>query len=304
MSSTITTGLNPNYLKAGQVIRDVRKDVESKNWRGKTYVELCNYVEDSIRGKGAEPAFPCNVCADGTAAHYTAEIDDTRVVPEETILKVDLGAHVEGYVADSAVTLCYRDDLYDLVDATRSALVEAMKVIKSGGRTAEVGRVVEAYASRRGYLPISNLSGHSLDQYIVHSGTTVPNVWSPSPSVFKEDRAYAVEPFFTTSGGSGVVVEGKSENIFALVTRKKIKDPKLNNLVETIWNRRKTLPFAARWFLEDYENNGDQVNSALKQLVKLRVIRSYPELVEARGTPVAQAEHTIATTAAGYLILT
>jgi len=302
LSSTITTGLNPNYLKAGQVIRGVRKDVESRDWRGKPYLELCNYVESAIRAKGAEPAFPCNLCADEVAAHYTAEINDERMVPQETILKVDLGAHVDGYVADSAVTLCYRDELYDLVDATRSALMEALKVIKSGGRTTEVGRVVEVYASRRGYVPISNLSGHSLDQYIVHSGTTVPNVWSPSPAVFREDRAYAIEPFFTTSGGSGVVVEGKSENIFGLVSRKKIKDSKLNNLLEAIWTKRKTLPFAARWFVEDF-GKGD-VNAALKELVKLRVIRSYPELIEARGTPVAQAEHTIATTASGYLILT
>lgn len=291
-----------DYVKAGSVCRQVKKDIEARDWQGKSYSELCNFVESSIVNLGAKPAFPCNVCANESAAHYTAEIDDQKVVPHNSILKVDLGAHVDGFIADTAVTLCYNDDLLDMAEATKSALAEALKVIRQGTRTSDVGKVVESYAARRGYKPISNLSGHMLEQYVIHAGTSVPNVWSPSFASFKQGHFYAVEPFFTTSEGSGVVVEGSSENIFALVARKNTKDQKLNNFLDAVWNDRKTLPFAARWYEQQFSKKA--LAEFIPKLVKMRLIHGYAELVEAKAQPVAQAEHTVAVNAGGHTILT
>jgi methionyl aminopeptidase len=290
------------YTKAGAICRQVKKEVEARNWEGKSYLELCNFVESSIMNMGAKPAFPCNICANESAAHYTAEIDDQKEVPHNSILKVDLGAEIEGFIADTAVTLCYNDELLDMAEATKSALGEALKVIKGGARTSDVGRVVEAYASRRGYRPISNLSGHMLDQYVIHAGTSVPNIWSPSFSSFKDGKFYAVEPFFTTSKGSGIVVEGTSENIFALVARKNTKDQQLNRFLEVVWNDRKTLPFATRWYEKDFPKKA--LREIIPKLLKLKLVHGYAELVEAKAEPVAQAEHTVAVNAGGYSILT
>ncbi|MGI0092169.1 MAG: type II methionyl aminopeptidase [Nitrososphaerales archaeon] len=303
MSKIASHTINPNYLKAGEISREIKKDVEARSWEGKTCLEICEFVEGEIRRRGAQPAFPCNVCANESAAHYSAEIEDNKVVPENSLLKVDIGVQIDGYIADTAVTLCYNDDLIDMVEATKSALGEALKVVKSGARTSEVGRVVESYASKRGYLPISNLSGHALEQYVVHAGTSVPNVWSPSLISFKKDKVYAIEPFFTTSQGSGIVIEGKPENIFSLVSRKNTKEQELNKFLEVIWNKCRTLPFSPRWFQEEFPTKS-RVNEMLSRLVKMKVVRSYPELVEARGEPVAQAEHTIATLASGFLVIT
>ncbi len=290
------------YVKAGSICRQVKKDVEARNWEGKMYTEVCDFVEKSIENLGGKPAFPCNVCANESAAHYTAEIDDQKEVPHNSILKVDLGAHIDGCIADTAVTLCYNDELLDMAEATKSALGEALKVIKGGARTSDVGRVVEAYASRRGYLPISNLSGHMLEKYIIHAGTSVPNVWSPSFSSFKQGHFYAVEPFFTTSEGSGIVVEGSSENIFGLVARKNTKDQELNRFLEVVWNDRKTLPFAARWYEEEFSKK--KLSEIIPKLVKMKLVHGYAELVEAKAQPVAQAEHTVAVNAGGFSILT
>lgn len=290
------------YVKAGSICRQVKKDVEARNWEGKSYLELCDFVENGIKNLGAAPAFPCNVCANESAAHYTAEIDDQKTVPHNSILKVDLGAHIDGFIADTAVTLCYNEELLDMAEATKSALNEALKVIKDGARTSDVGRVVEAYALRRGYLPISNLSGHMLDKYVIHAGTSVPNVWSPSFSSFKQGRFYAVEPFFTSSSGSGVVVEGSSENIFALVARKNTKDQELNKFLDAVWNDRKTLPFAARWYESQFPKK--KLLEIIPRLVKMKLVHGYAELVEAKAQPVAQAEHTVAVNAGGFSILT
>jgi methionyl aminopeptidase len=298
----MTPGINPSYNRAGQISREIKKGVESRDWRGKSYSELCEFVESSARNLGGGPAFPCNVCVNESAAHYTAEIEDSKVVPQDALLKVDIGVQVDGYIADTAVTLCYNNDLFDMAEATKSALAEALKGIKVGARTSDVGRIVESYAARRGYRPISNLSGHSLEQYVVHAGTSVPNVWSPSPSSFKQDKVYAVEPFLTTSAGSGIVVEGTNENIFGLVARKKTKDAKLNSFLDTIWAKCNSLPFAARWFTKEYPKS--QIGEMIKSLTKLRLVHPYPELLEAKGEPVAQAEHTVTPTVTGMQILT
>ena len=302
MSIQSSSQIDRRFVLAGEITRQVKKEVESKDWRKRSYVEICEFVEGEIRKRNAQPAFPCNVCTNEIAAHYTAEIDDTKTVPENALLKVDIGAQVEGFPADSAVTLCYNEDLLDMTEATRAALSEALKGIHVGGKTGDVGEIVERYAAKRGYVPIQNLAGHSLEQYTVHAGVSVPNVWSPSSHTFKQDKVYAIEPFFTTSDGSGIVVEGRNRNIYALVTRKRIKDQKLNEFMDLIWNKCRTLPFAARWFTEEYPKQ--EIHSMLAALLKMRLVRSYPELIEAKGKPVAQAEHTVSPTAQGIVVLT
>jgi methionyl aminopeptidase len=297
-----TQGINQNYLKAGEISKEIKRGIEARTWEGKSYLEICEFVEGEARRLGGAPAFPCNVCANETAAHYTADIEDSTMVPEASLLKVDVGVHVEGYIADTAVTLCYNEDLIDLAEATKAALAEALKAVRAGARTSDVGRIVDAYAHRRGYLPIANLSGHALEQYVVHAGTSVPNVWSPSPASFKQDKAYAIEPFFTTHEGSGMVVEGKSENIYGLVARKNTKDAELNRFLDTVWDKCKSLPFTIRWFQEDFPKN--KLKQIVGRLVNMRLVRSYPVLVEAKKCPVAQAEHTVAVTSTGFIVLT
>src|SRR5580700_10082704 len=148
-------------LEAGRITREVRGLVESKgDWRNKTYLELCDFVEENMRRLGSEPAFPTNVCADSSAAHNTAEVEDPRIIDESTgLLKVDLGAHVNGFPADTSTTLCYDDNLLDLLAAVKASNLVALSVIRAETKTNEVGKVVEALAARRGYVPISNLSG-------------------------------------------------------------------------------------------------------------------------------------------------
>jgi methionyl aminopeptidase len=294
--------IQDKYDRSGQITRDTRKRVESMDWRGKSYLEICEFAEGEIRHMGGEPAFPVNVCANESAAHYTAEIGDKTTVAQDALLKVDLGTHIDGYVTDTSVTICYNDSLFDLTEATKTSLNEAIKGVSLGVKTGDIGKIVEAYASRRGYIPIENLSGHSLDQYVVHAGSSVPNVWSVSNSTFRLNQVYAIEPFFTTSNGSGIVIEGRNRNIFSLVTRKRTKDARLDELLELIWKTRRTLPFAARWFSEYYSK--EALDSMLSKMLKMRLVHAYPELLESKGTPIAQSEHTIRVTNTGPVVLT
>ena len=290
------------YEKAGKIAGEVREDVRNKNWVGHTVEEICQYVESEIIKKGAKCAFPVNTSINEIAAHYTAEPNDPKTISDTDLVKIDLGAQINGFIADTAVTVNYNPKYDALVQTAENALQVAMSMIKSGIKSKDVGRSIHKTIRDVGFKPIVNLSGHSLDQYTIHAGKTVPNTWTIGSFTFSENEAFACEPFVTTREGLGYVRNGKIKNIFALVSRKKTKDEDANKLLEYIWTNFNMLPFALRWILKEWEEK--EARKLLEFLEKKKVVHSYPILVEANGEPVAQAEHTFIPTTTGVNITT
>ena len=290
------------YEKAGKIAGEVREDVRNKNWVGHTVEEICQYVESEIIKKGAKCAFPVNTSINEIAAHYTAEPNDPKTISDTDLVKIDLGAQINGFIADTAVTVNYNPKYDTLVQTAENALQVAMSMIKSGIKSKDVGRSIHKTIQDVGFKPIVNLSGHSLDQYTIHAGKTVPNTWTIGSFTFSENEAFACEPFVTTREGLGYVRNGKIKNIFALVSRKKTKDEDANKLLEYIWTNFNMLPFALRWILKEWEEK--EARKLLEFLEKKKVVHSYPILVEANGEPVAQAEHTFIPTTTGVNVTT
>jgi len=242
-----------DYLKAGKIAGEVRENVRKKNWVGSTLLEICEYVESEIIKRGAKCAFPVNTSFNEVAAHYTAEPNDPKTVSDTDLVKIDLGAQINGYIADTAVTVNYDPQYDSLVQAAENALQSAMSMIKVGVKSKDVGRKIQNTIMDMGFKPIANLSGHSLDQYTIHAGKTVPNMWSIGSFDFSEDEAYACEPFVTAKNGLGFVRNGKIKNIFALSSRKMTKDDEADKLLEFIWDNFNMLPFALRWIVKEWE---------------------------------------------------
>ena len=279
-----------DYISAGKIASEVRENARKKYYVGSTLLEICESIEKEIEQKGGKCAFPVNTSLNEIAAHYTAEPNDDRVVKDGDILKIDLGVQINGYIADTAVTVCY-DPKYDyLVQAAEAALREAISIIRIGTKSSGVGKIIENTVKQMGGIPIANLSGHSLEQYTIHAGKSVPNIWSIGSFSFQATEAYACEPFVTTTEGLGFVREGNTRNIFSLVTRKRIKDDGANKLIDFIWNKFNMLPFALRWLIPEWDEK--TVRNLLEKLVQQKIVRSYPILIEANSQRVAQAEHT------------
>lgn len=291
-----------DYIKAGKIAAEVRENVRKKNWVGITLEEICEEVEGEILKRGAKRAFPVNASVNEVAAHYTAEPNDEKIVGEMDLVKIDLGVQINGYIADTAVTVCYDPQYDNLVQAAEDALSNAVSMIKIGVKSSDVGRTIEKTIKQLGFKPIMNLSGHSLAQYTIHAGKSIPNVWSIGSFSFKGDQAYACEPFVTTAEGSGVVEEGPVRNIFALGSRKRTKNDEADRLQEYIWSNFNMLPFALRWLLKDWEEK--KARELLEILIKKKVVHAYPVLVERNGQRVAQAEHTFIPTENGVTITT
>lgn len=280
------------YLKAGKIASEQREKTRKKDHVGCTLLMICESIEREIKESGGTPAFPVNVSLNDIAAHYTAEPNDETTVNENDILKVDIGVHVEGYIADTAVTVSYDPRQEALIKSAENALNEAVRIARVNTKASEIGNLIENTISKMGFKPIQNLSGHSLAQYTIHAGKSIPNIRTIGPSFgLSSNQAYAIEPFVTVNDGQGVVYEGNTRNIFAIISRKPTKDQNIDKFLTYLWNKFRTLPFALRWILDSYEEI--EARRMLDVLVKKRNVHAYPTLIEGNNKLVAQAEHTI-----------
>lgn len=281
-----------NYIKAGKIASQVREYARTQDHTGRSLSEICNDIEQEIFKKGGEPAFPVNVSLNDIAAHYTAVPNDPLIVKNTDVLKIDVGVHIDGYIADTAVTVSYDTKYQNMIDIAERALDEAIGISRSNTRVSDIGRIIEKTITKYGCKPIQNLSGHSLERYTIHAGKSIPNIWTIGHSFnLSVNNVYAIEPFVTTNDGQGVVYEGKIKNIFGIGSRKRTKEQKTDDFLEYLWNKFKTLPFALRWIVDEYEEK--EALSLLEILVKKKNVHAYPILVEGANRIVVQAEHTI-----------
>jgi len=267
-----------------------------------SYLEACELVEKEIRDRGGKPAFPVGIGVNQVTAHYAPGEDDESVFRESDLIKVDFGVHVDGYVTDTAVSLTFNPDYDLMLDATQRALNVAISAAKSGARTGDIGGEVQKEASRFGFKTIQNLTGHTLDRYVVHAGKSIPNLYMPGTPSLRKGDVFAIEPFLTLGRAAGYVVDGPRQTIFSLVARKKTGSADLDAFVARVWDDRKTLPFTTRWYSDGV--GAKKAKEIVSKLVAKRVMRAYQVLVEASGCPVAQFEHTMALDEGGLQILT
>ncbi len=290
------------YRKSGSITSQVRSLVAKKVAPGMSYVEVCDFVEAEVRARGGEPAFPTGIGVNQVTAHYAPQRGDASVFRESDLVKVDFGVHVDGYVTDTAVSVTSNPQHELLLEAAQKALEAAMAAVRRDPRAGEVGREIRREAERFGLKTIQNLTGHTVDRYVVHAGKSIPNLYVPGMQTLKKGDVFAIEPFVTLGTAAGYVVDGDTETIFAIVARKKTGHREADAFADRVWEERKTLPFTPRWYGEEF--GGKRLKDILGTLTSKKVVRSYPTLVEASGSPVAQFEHTMALAEEGLVVLT
>ncbi len=286
-------------LKAGQIAKQVREFAKTIVKPGLPLLEIAEKIEDKIKELGGKPAFPTNLSIDNIAAHYTpSHNDETKA---HGLLKIDFGVHVDGWIADTAfsIDLENNDENKKLIQAAEEAVNNALDLIGNhsrggrGGIVAEtltlskIGQTIEETIESRGFSPVINLSGHSMEQYDLHAGITIPNI-DDEKNISLTSGLYAIEPFSTN--GSGKVHDGAQSGIYMLINEKNTRSPIAREVLEFISEEYQTLPFCSRWIVKEL---GTKALFGLRELEKNNIIHHFAQLVETPGSKVAQAEHTI-----------
>lgn len=279
-----------NYLKSAEIMKQAQAVGRAEAKPGVKLLDLAEKIEAKIKELGGEPAFPVNLSRNQEAAHFTPTINSTEFIGEKDVLKVDIGVHVDGFITDTAFTLDFGGQNADLLEASEAALQAAIAKVKAGVSVREIGKAIAFEIRGRGYEPISNLSGHSLQQYVLHAGEEIPNIEQGS-YVLREDDVFAIEPFATT--GKGKVADSDFVQIYSIVGEKRVRLPTSRAIFEATAEAYRLLPFTPRWLSKDFEVEGASFRLALRDLEKQEVLEAYPGLVESSGGIVSQAESTV-----------
>src|SRR3989344_2357262 len=116
------------YIEAGKILAEVRRDIWKEIKPGMLILNLANKIENEIIKRGGQISFPVNISIDDQTAHYTPTFDDKREIKENDLVKIDIGTHIDGYSADSALTYCFTKN--KLIESVNRALEAATKIIK------------------------------------------------------------------------------------------------------------------------------------------------------------------------------
>ena len=283
-----------SYLSAGRIAAEILADGAKMIRIGASFLETVESIEARVEEQGAGLAFPLNLSINEDAAHDTASPGDTRVFESGDMVKLDLGVELDGYIADSATTVDLGSNAL-LVEASEQALEQAIARVRPGATVGELGTAIQYEIERRGFRPVSNLTGHGLGRFTIHCPPTIPNIGINGGPVLGEGMVFAIEPFATT--GTGRVGEKAKKEIYSQISNKPVRMPVGRRVMEQIRDRR-GLPFARRWL------HDAKTDLALPPLVRSGNLHVYPVLADTAGSLVSQHEHTVIVTAEGCIVTT
>lgn len=287
------------WRQAGSLASEALKFGKSIIENKKSMLDVTEKIENYVRDKGGELAFPTNLAINNVGAHWTPSSKSEEKFCEGDLVKLDVGVHIEGYIGDNALTIEIGTDKYKrMIEASREALNKAVEISAAGISVGVIGHAVQETIERYGYRPIANLTGHQIKRYNLHSGVSIPSVRERGGPVLKTGDIVAIEPFVTD--GAGRVGGKRNSNIYHLRQIRNIRDEKATELMIEIRDRYKGLPFAERWlhtFQKDATKN-------LQKLIRAGIVSYYPVLDELGKGMVAQSEHTLMITSSGNEVLT
>lgn len=279
--------IKQKYFQAGKIAAEALQYGKLLITPGASVKEILVAVEKKIGELGGKMAFPPQISLNEFAAHSCSDLNDATILKDQ-LVKLDVGVHIEGYIADTALTVDLSGKYESLVKASQEALENALKIAKPGVTLGEIGRVIHETVTKYGFSPVRNLSGHGLDEYEIHSTPSVPNFDNGNNNVLEEGQVIAIEPFAST--GSGLVEESSPATVFTLVGDTGIRDPITRNVLKEI-RTYQGLPFAKRWLEEKFTSN--KINFALRQLSNARCLQHHPPLFDSKRGMVSQAEHSV-----------
>ena len=306
---------NPdNFLdslkKAAHVHKIVRYEVQSMIRPGIDLLNLSNTIEKKVRtlldnrGYNHGNGFPTGLSVDNCAAHWTPHYNQSKILKQDSVLKVDFGVQVNNWIIDSAFTIAFDPKYQPLLDAVKEATQTGiknaridMKINHWGGLIQEVMESHEVELNQKMYpvKVVKNLTGHNIVKGKIHGGIFLPCFNYPGTHDRFKPGVYAIETFGST--GNGWAKEDTLDNSHYILNNMNYtsSNKKVNLVYNHIKTESNTLPFCDKWVDNMIRGKLKKQSSRLilNQLVKKRVLEAYPPLYDIEGSYVAQYEHTI-----------
>jgi methionyl aminopeptidase len=188
---------------AGQVVAKAHREVAKALKPGVTTLELDRVAEESILRCQATPAFkgyrgfPASICSSINEEVVHGIPTSLRQIKSGDIISIDIGAVLNGYVGDAAVTLPVgeiEEDVQRLLDVTKEALDQGIKKAVPNNRLSDISHAIQSYVEDHGFSVVRDFVGHGIGKNM-HEEPPVPNFGAPGRGPrLKEGMTLAIEP--------------------------------------------------------------------------------------------------------------
>lgn len=291
--------IRAKYERAGIIAAKALHFGISQIKPGVSMRSVLDQVEEYIRKEGGLPAFPAQSCVNDVAAHFCPTDTEDYIYQPSDLVKLDVGVHIDGYIADNATSISLDGKNQHIVDAAIAALDAVQAMLRPGMTADDVGRTIQTEIERRGLQPIRNLTGHGLARFTVHTKPTMPNCVCGEKTVLQEGMVVAIEPF-ATNGSQGLIYNSVGPTIFSLAHVAPVRSPHARDLLKFL-EQYNGLPFTTRWLTQAL---GQKAMLGLSELRRSGLVVAYPPLPEKSNGLVAQHEKTFIITADGCQVTT
>jgi methionyl aminopeptidase len=188
--------------RVNELVARVLGELKAMVAPGITTADLDAVAEQRLVDAGAEPAFkgyhgyPATICA-SVNEQVVHGIPSKRPLVEGDIISIDMGAKLEGFFGDSAVTVPVgrvSDDATRLLSVTEASLYKGLEVVKAGARVSDIGAAVQAHVEAHGFSVVREFVGHGIGTKL-HEEPQIPN-YGPAgrgPRL-SEGMVLAIEP--------------------------------------------------------------------------------------------------------------
>ncbi len=298
-----------SMIIGSSIHKAIRRFIKPHLKPGLKLSELANLIENKCieltenQGINSGIGFPSSLSVNDCAAHFTPSSQYDVTLDENSILKIDFGVEVNGWITDSAFTIAFNDKYEKLLEAVKEATYTGIKNaayevnIKEWSK--DIQEVMESYEVEidgkiHPVQVLKNLGGHNILQNKIHGGIFLPGAYIDYyPENLRFGKGiYAIETFGSTK--SNWVEEKHFENTIYMNKESNntpISLPSHNSFYNNLMNNFSTLPYCDRYLDKLYPST--DYKPIMESLSQSNVLSKYPPLFCSKGGMTAQYEHSI-----------
>lgn len=298
------------YKTAAEIINKALKLVLSECKPKAKIVDICekgdNYITEqtgnvykNVKRKIERGiAFPTCLSVNNTVCHFSPLATDDTVLEANDMVKIDMGCHIDGFIAVVAHTHVIRDGQVtgraaDVLAAANTAAEVAMRLVRPGKKNKDVTEAIQKVAAAYDCKIVEGVLSHQLKQFVIDGNKVVLSVSNADTKVddaeFEENEVYAIDIVTSTGEGKPKLLDEKQTTIYKRAVDKNyhLKMKASRFIFSEISQKFPIMPFTARALEEKRARLG------LVECMNHELLQPYPVLHEKQGDLVAHIKFTV-----------
>ncbi|XP_011019082.1 PREDICTED: proliferation-associated protein 2G4-like [Populus euphratica] len=298
------------YKSAAEIVNKALQLVISECKPKAKIVDICEKGDSFIREQSGNMyknvkkkiergvAFPTCVSVNNTICHFSPLASDETVLEEGDIVKIDLGCHIDGFIAVVGHTHALQSGpvtgrAADVIAAANTAAEVALRLVRPGKKNKDVTEAIQKVAAAYDCKIVEGVLSHQLKQFVIDGNKVILSVSNPDTRVddaeFEENEVYAVDIVTSTGEGKPKLLDEKNTTIYKRAVDKNyhLKMKSSRFIFSEINQKFPIMPFTARALEEKRARLG------LVECVNHDLLQPYPVLHEKPGDYVAHIKFTL-----------